>query len=155
MADRQEIIKTLCKIEGFFSGCRDNAHEGSQFKALFQGYMDAAKGAAELLKEQEPRVLTLEELDAIFNEQQNHVWPYNSPPYLWMTVNPEIRRTNGFWICWRDIVSCLTDESPFYTRENYNKSWKIWFKEPTDEQRNAVPWARSAPALANMKEVSL
>ena len=89
---------------------------------------------------QGPRVLTLDELDAIFNEQQNHVWPYNSPPYLWMTVNPEIRRTNGFWICWRDIVSCLTYESQFYTRDNYNKSWKIWFKEPTDEQRNAAPW---------------
>ena len=57
--DSQEIIETLCKIEDFFSGCRDNANEGSKFKKLFQGYMDAAKGAAQLLKEQEPVLVTV------------------------------------------------------------------------------------------------
>ena len=103
-------------------------------------YRELIRDARMLLETMEPRVLTLDELDAVFNKQQNHAWPYNSPPYLWMTVNPEIRRTDGFWICWRDIVSCLTDGSPFYTRENYNKSWKIWSKEPTDEQREAVAW---------------
>ena len=92
MLDRQEIIKTLCKIEGFFSGCRDNAHEGSQFKALFQGYMDAVHEAAELLKPVKPekRELPYGMYDAVKYEykcgacgcglMKNEKWRANSCP---------------------------------------------------------------------------
>ena len=93
-----------------------------------------------LLKEQEPRVLTLEDLDIIYNAEKTHVWPFNWPPYLWMRVNPDVRLTSGYWICWRDIMYSLENNSPFYARENYGKAWMIWTKKPTDEQRKAVKW---------------
>lgn len=95
---------------------------------------------AELEAGQTARVMTLEELDAIYQTKELHTWPFNTPPYLWMTVNPDIRQIRGFWICWRDIKYSLENDSPFYVRENYGKVWKIWTAEPTDEQREAVPW---------------
>ena len=93
---------------------------------------------AELEAAQTARVMTLEELDAIYKEWRT--WPFNTPPYLWMTVNPNVRQTRGFWICWRDIMYSLENDSPFYVRENYGKVWKIWTAEPTDEQQKAVKW---------------
>lgn len=92
----------------------------------------------ELEAAQTARVMTLEELDAIYKEWRT--WPFNTPPYLWMTVNPDVRQTRGFWICWRDIMYSLENDSPFYVRENYGKVWKIWTAEPTDEQQKAVKW---------------
>ena len=86
------------------------------------------------------RVMTLEELDAIYQTKEMHTWPFNTPPYLWMTVNPDVRQTRGFWICWRDIMYCFENSSPFYVRENYGKVWKIWTAEPTDGQRKAAKW---------------
>lgn len=94
----------------------------------------------ELQTAQTARVMTLEELDAIYQTKERHIWPFNTPPWLWMTVNPDVRQTRGFWICWRDIMYSLENDSPFYVRENYGKVWKIWTAEPTDEQIKAVPW---------------
>ena len=93
-----------------------------------------------MLKEQEPQVLTLEELDTIYNTEKTHVWPFNRSPYLWMTINPDVRLTSGYWICWRDIMYSLENNNPFYVRENYEKVWKIWTARLTDEQREAVKW---------------
>ena len=95
---------------------------------------------AELEAAQTARVMTLEELDAIYQTKERHTWPFNTPPYLWMIVNPDVRQTRGFWICWRDITYSLENDSPFYVRENYGKVWKIWTAEPTDEQMEATPW---------------
>lgn len=89
---------------------------------------------------EEPRVLTLEELDAIYQTKELHTWPFNTPPYLWMTVNPDARWIRGFWIHWRDLMYSLENNTAFYVRENYGKVWKIWTVEPTDEQIKAVKW---------------
>ena len=86
------------------------------------------------------RVMLLEELDAIYQTREQHTWPFNTPPYLWMTVNPDVRQTRGLWICWRDIKYSLENDSPFYVRENYGKVWKIWTAEPTDEQIKEEAW---------------
>lgn len=94
----------------------------------------------ELSLMQVARVMSLEELDAIYQIKERHTWPFNTPPYLWMTVNPDVRQTRGFWICWRDIMYSLENDSPFYVRENYGKVWKILTAEPTDEQRRNISW---------------
>ena len=117
--------------------CRDCAYD---HKPAPDCWLALERDALELLKEQEPRVLTLEELDIIYNAEKTHVWPFNRPPYLWMTINPDVRLTSGYWICWRDIMYSLENNNPFYVRENYGKAWKIWTARPTDEQREAVKW---------------
>ena len=134
MTDKQEIIETLWKIIGFFSGCRDNAHEGSQFKALFQGYMDAAKGAAELLKEKEPRVLTLDEVKKLPTETDvwiQHAGKLADDVIRAATVSEVTNASISFWF----------GGSLYY--KNYGEKpygWICWTSRPTDEQRKAVKW---------------
>lgn len=106
-----------------------------RYEEAYQRGWDDCKKEAE-----EPKPLTIQDLEAIYNTRADHVWPYNMPPELWMTVNPKVRRICGFWICWRDIVYSLESRSPFYVRENYGKVWMIWTRKPTDEQQEEVQW---------------
>lgn len=102
----------------------------------------ACEIAINALNMQEPRALTLDDLDAIYHKHKTHFWPYNTPPYMWMEVNPEVRPTNGFWISWGNIRYSLENDNPFYVRENYGKAWVIFTKEPKDDQREAIPWEK-------------
>ena len=131
-----------------------------RYEAGFAQSIQALDAAVELLNEQEKeihdlqtkisglqtvqtaRVMSLEELDAIYQTKEWHIWPFNTPPWLWMTVNPDVRQTRGFWICWRDIMDSLENSSPFYVRENYGKVWEIWTAKPTDGQMEAVQWVK-------------
>lgn len=135
MTCRWTIEDTINGLEGMILSTKFIEHD---FNGIVN--IEACEQAIDLLKPQEPRVMTLEELDAIYQTKERHTWPFNTPPYLWMTVNPDVRQTKGFWICWRDIMYSLENDSPFYVRENYGKVWKIWTAEPTEEQRKAVKW---------------
>jgi len=109
------------------------------FDALYvddlDGVVDTMRDALELLKAQEPRVMTLEDLRAV-----GDVWQYNTPPYLWKEVNPNIRLTTSFWCAWRDVKDMLLGLYPKYTDENYGTEWRCWTSRPTDKQREATPW---------------
>lgn len=146
--ERLELIREIC-ID--WDGYRDADHLGDLLNEVWTyAAFPVAKKDPQSVREpktaywipssQTARVMTLEELDAIYQTKERHIWPFNTPPWLWMTVNPDVRQTRGFWICWRDIMYCLENDSPFYVRENYGKVWKIWTAEPTDEQREAVKW---------------
>lgn len=83
--------------------------------------------------------LTLDEVDAIKMTDSGY-WPYNTPPYLWMTVNPEVRLTRGFWVPWRDVLCSLANMAPVYIRENYGKVWALWTRQPTEQQALEEQW---------------
>ena len=134
MDDREKVIKGLETIKQFFGYGLPSTAE------MFDSYYDTLNGAIVLLKEQEIKSMTLEELDEIYEKQDAHIWPFDTPPYLWMTVNPDVRLTDGFWICWRDITYSIENASPFYTRDNYGKAWLIWTGKPTQRQVQAVKW---------------
>ena len=101
----------------------------------FMMSLELAEKVLVLLKEQQPRVMTAEELLAIGN-----VWEYNTPPYLWMDVNPNIRFTDGFWVAWRDIRDMIHGLHPKYTDQNYGTDWRCWVSKPTNEQRQSEKW---------------
>ena len=126
MADKKEIVLQKCK----------NAIDYGEYIMDYSFYYEVIA----LLKEQEVKSMTLEDLDEIYEKQDTHIWPFDTPPYLWMTVNPDARLTDGFWICWRDITYLIENDSPFYVRENYGKAWLIWTGKPTQEQVRAVKW---------------
>lgn len=151
----EKVRKGLeCCVESNNSNCPDEcpyknicfARKGTQdiYVHMFADAIALIRQQQERINEleaaQTARVMTLEELEAIYQKKDTHVWPFTTPPYLWMTVNPDVRLTRGFWICWRDIMYSLENDSPIYVRENYGKVWKIWTAEPTDEQREAVKW---------------
>ena len=94
--------------------------------------------AISLLKEQEPRVLTLEELktigdkDAVYLETiVMNLGEPNVKPAIYQPDN-----SDDEYVC---VVSTWF-KSGFYSPHNYLKSWRCWSSRPTDEQREAVKW---------------
>lgn len=96
---------------------------------------DLMADALALLKAQEPKVMTLGDLRSI-----GSVWELNTPPYLWMEINPSYRWTRGFWVAWREIYDMIDGLHPTYDADNYQKIWRCLASRPTDEQREAVKW---------------
>lgn len=106
--------------------------------AYSQAYNDALDMAIEALKAQEPRVMTLGDLRDI-----GYTWDLNTPPYLWMDINPSYRWTTGFWVAWRDIYKMINGLHPTYNADNYEKTWRCLKKKPTPEQMEATPWTQT------------
>ena len=96
----------------------------------------AMRDAIALLKAQEPRVMTLEELIGIYNFRENHSWVYDTPPYLYL----DNRAWIGYWVSWSNIVGCLEGQEAGYKVEKYGERWRCWTSRPTDEQRETVKW---------------
>ena len=91
--------------------------------------------ALALLKDQEPRVLTLEELRDV-----GQVWESSAPPYLWLDKNRSIYNTISFWCAWRDIYEMIHGRHDKYTDENYGSEWRCWTARPTEEQMRDTKW---------------
>lgn len=66
----------------------------------------------ELLKEQEPRVLTLE----------------------------EAKKAEVCWLEQRGYEPYVTDDADTWNPEIYGKAYRCWSAKPTDEQRKAEKW---------------
>lgn len=88
--------------------------------------------ALKLLKEQEARVMTLDEV-------KSFDWDYC---YL-----EEVRLSGKEYraVCGDYALTCIT--WPYVTSmriqrgdESYGKKWRCWTAKPTDEQRKAVKW---------------
>ena len=100
-------------------------------------YCDEIRAAIAWLKEQEARVMTLEELDD-YRKTEEGADPYitsektpvmveysNDVPYntRWLTIE-----SLNSWLDYRDM------------RFIYGKEWRVWSARPTEEQRKAVKW---------------
>lgn len=89
------------------------------------------RDALSLLKAQEPRVLTLEELQEIETP-----WNRNTPPYLWVE---ERYTTRSRWMSWgfmRDGVRLRGTMGV----QNYGSKWRVWNLQPTPEQMRDTKW---------------
>lgn len=93
---------------------------------------EAIAKAVEALKAQEPRVMTLEEVNALD-------WDYC---YLEQERLPgkEYRGMLGKYIMtcvtWPSITAAKISQG----MDNYGKTWRCWTSRPTDAQREATPW---------------
>lgn len=131
MTDREKVIKTIeiCYTSGhnctecpFFS--EDDCNDKLMHDAL------------SLLKAQEPRVMTLEEVKR-HNNQGGCVW-FEQPTY------------NAVASFARQDEECTEIISPYilgepinhgyWSNSNYSHTWRCWTSRPTDEQREAVKW---------------
>lgn len=87
--------------------------------------------ALELLKEREPRVLTLEEV-------LSQAWDYC---YIEAQVRPHSEMLEK--LCGTHRLYCTTSivlERQTRGDKEYGKTWRCWTARPTDEQREATPW---------------
>ena len=88
--------------------------------------------ALALLKAWVPRVMTLEELQAIETP-----WNRNTPPYLWLE---DRFGQNSHWMCWRDIHSVVSSSEATVWKQNYGSMRRVWTLQPTPEQMSETPW---------------
>ena len=130
MPDREKIESAITKcIKGLCELCPYEQHDPLMSVCRDNLMVDALA----LLKEQEARVLTLEEME--LREE---------------SVFLEINGEDGAIVLIQNADCCglwdfLSATPGFLHRctlqaEDYNKYWRCWSKRPTDEHRMEVPW---------------
>ena len=117
----------------------DRAHGATMVYSI----MTRIEKAVELLKEQQPRVLTLLEVINHFSipydiskdigkefDYQQEIEPlYFDFPMD--DIDPYIVHWRGY----SQVIKYLD-----VWKNDYGKSWRVWSAKPTKEQRKAVPW---------------
>lgn len=126
MDKREKVIKGLeccaecgkCKSECPYDGKNDSTYGCTT---------QLAKDALALLKAQEPRVMTKEEIKDYLDDPDGDKKP------LWLEWH-SIPALSG-WV----LASQVSDLMKRYM-DSYNNTWRPWTSRPTDEQRAATPW---------------
>jgi len=141
----EKVINGLecCIADGYAQECEECPY------ALSDGTCDRLdpmlRDALELLKAQEPRVMTLEELSTNGNDDVIYIETAlfidgkrvtKIKPAIFQPDNcsPE---EDGYYC----IVSSWGN-SGFYHEENYGFDWRCWTSRPDDERRQNTPWER-------------
>ena len=128
MIDREKVIKGLeCHAEVNCVECpyRDGWRTCPFGETLL---VDAIA----LLKEQEPRVMTLEDVKA-FDWDYCYLEEERFPGKEYRAVCGNYALTCITWPCVASMRIQHGDES-------YGKKWRCWSAKPTEEQRQAVKW---------------
>lgn len=134
MAELEKLIERLKEIAEYFRGCRNNASFASKAENHFWELQNAASEAVSLLKAQEPRVMTLEEVEVL--------------PYGYVLIETD-KKDSLHWVDALLFCKNTNFSFDFITLEgrarllgtDYNMEWRCWTSRPTDEQREAVKWA--------------
>ena len=95
---------------------------------------ETAKAALELLKEQEPRVLALEETYA-----KSICWLDIRKKLSRKPVACRVVKKYEFGKLIPRIYRCFADPTDYIAAE-YGKNWRCWSAEPTTKQRRAAKW---------------
>ncbi len=118
---REEVIEGLKKVWDAFDHMEHELYADYVFDAL------------KMLKDQEPRVLTYDETDAIAHQtEETAVYlerKSDKSLYAAIAGDTQGRVPNISWL----------GEKRNYSIE-YGISWRCWSAKPTDEQREVVPW---------------
>jgi len=104
----------------------------------YKGIMEYIDDARAMLKEHEPRVLTVDQLEDALDTV---VW-------LETPVSENLADGYSLIMAYSHKYGYMIFDSPFGDNPSqdkleyseYGKSWRCWDKRPTDEQRQAVKW---------------
>ena len=124
MTDWEKKIEAIQRcVQNDCTGCSYNGYTDCLEKML--------RDALALLKEQEPRVMTLEELQAIETP-----WNRNTPPYLFVD-----RRSfaESRWMSWGFLHDGVRLHGTMGV-QNYGTKWRVWNLQPTPEQMRETKW---------------
>ena len=137
MNDREKIIAALENCSDPAGKCRDCPYEECErFEKSISEYPDELiRKAVELLKEQEPRVMTLEEVKKLQSIRDGAIWMEIFGNGLFPALPEFSNKSLTFF------VAILFDGyRSVFENDWYGKTWRCWSSRPTDEQRGAVPW---------------
>lgn len=137
MKKREEIIKGLERCAAIHQGIICEC-------CVYPGVDCAVDDAIALLKAQEPRVMTLEEVN-----QERICWIEDADDGMTVRLFPATMFGIGKYA--NGSKSCMflahkpwaIDEHDcewWYLIEDYGKIWRCWTSRPTDEQMEAIPW---------------
>lgn len=137
MAELEKVIysieRCICHVP---DSCRDCAYDaGHPYNECVELLL---KDALSLLKAQEARVMTLEEIEDALD---NVVWldiPGAENLADGFSLIMAYSRKNGFVLLDSPFGDNPSQDRFEYT--DYNKTWRCWTSRPTDEQRKAVKW---------------
>ena len=129
MADREKVINALkrCESYGFCEDKQCPYYDNVSCLEMVR------KDALSLLQAQEPRVMTLEEVEVL--------------PYGYVLIETD-KKGSLHWVDALLFCKNTNFSFDFITLEgrarllgtDYNMEWRCWTSRPTDEQREATPW---------------
>ncbi len=137
---RRELVGYLRSIEANACNWQISEQTSGMDAAAFESIIHQA--AHMLAAYQKPaisanRLLTLDELLALYDTDARHVWPSSTPPYLYR----EGKAGGHDWMAWHDIRACIEEcDTGATIQETYLKTWRLWLCKPTGEERKAAPW---------------
>ena len=123
MADREKVIELLLE--------RANGAGADEWMAL---KCSMARDIVSMLKEQEARVMTLDQILETGGEEPIYLETPDMDGVIPAILQPDAFEDGylGFAGTWRN--------SGYYHGMNYGKTWRCWTSRPTEEQRKAVKW---------------
>lgn len=152
MTDREKIYKGLELHFDAFARCE---------KCPYQGVVgctdELLKDALDLLKETEPRVMTLKEvidhysLPSVFVDDLNAQEDYLQDIAPLYFDFPSDDPWNVHWRRYQDVKNYLDSDS---LKESYGKKWRCWTGRPTDEQRQETKWMQETDYIKIPEEVA-
>lgn len=149
MLGRNKVIKGLeCCMDilragpGWSQGCIQCPYAAVVDVGRYPCMRLLANDALELIKAQEPRVLTLEEV----RDKQIKATP------VWKETKSRNKKLYVGWVLAYEVQTgqgitgdCLGMAEPsgrmvWYELGDYGKTWRCWSAKPTEEERKAVKW---------------
>ena len=141
MPDREKVmaaLKCVANLETELTA--DCRRKGCPYAGKGDCERLAAEDALALLKEQEPRVMTLEEVESLPDETDVFLEEVDC-----IVVAATISRQGEKWGVFPDTTFFYGIESTSYGSDEYDNGdygrwWRCWTARPTEEQRKAVKW---------------
>lgn len=130
MTDREKVIRDL---DEQIAWIRDN--DFHKFPGWGHAVL-AMSDALELLKEQEPRVMTLDEVKSMADGGTAYWIEFDGKCYPAMVVDDKPEVTVSFAVVLKNGYSPIGN---FKVKE-YGNWWRCWNIRPTEEHREAVKW---------------
>lgn len=130
---REKVLRGLaCLSNPFVQDADERDCEHCSYDSA-SCFLDITSDALSLLKAQEPRVMTLDEVEAL--------------PYGYVLIETD-KKDSLHWVDALLFCKNTNFSFDFITLEGrarllgtaYNMEWRCWTARPTDEQREAVKW---------------
>ena len=138
MSDEEKVLSDLKDIVEYFMRLyreEEDHHIYDQHYDRMVVVSNACNLIEELLKDQEPLVLTLEEVKKLQSIRDGAIWLEIFGNGLFPALPEFSNKSLTFF------VAILFDGyRSVFENDWYGKTWRCWSSRPTDEQREAMPW---------------